>query len=60
MTRLSPKRLQEAEDLLELSRVAQTEYWQSLTSLEACLHIEIDSTIDLSNADLEILLRPVQ
>jgi len=59
MKKLSMKRREEAEDLLEASRVAQTEFWRSLSDLESCLGIEIESTIDLRDVKIEDLLNPV-
>lgn len=60
MKKLSMKRREEAECLLEATRVAQAEFWSSLSDLESCLGIEIESTIDLRAANIEDLLDPVR
>jgi hypothetical protein len=59
MKKPSAKRLEEARDLLDLARVAQAEFWRSLSPLEACLGVEIDSTTDLRDADIGTLLNPI-
>lgn len=60
MKKISRKNREDAEDLLDLARVAQAEFWRSLSPLETHLGIEIDSTIDLRDADIEALLNPNQ
>jgi hypothetical protein len=57
MTHVSEKHREEAEDALAATRVAQAEFWRSLRELESCLGVELDSTIDFRDANLEILLR---
>ena len=59
MKKLSTKRREEAECLLEATRVAQAEFWNSLSDLESYLGIEIESTIDLRGANIEDLIDPV-
>jgi hypothetical protein len=54
------KRRDEAENLLEAARVTQTEFWNSLRDLESCLRIEVNSTIDLRDANIETLLDPIR
>jgi len=57
--KLSMKRRDEAEYLLEAARIAQTEFWNSLRDLESCLRIEVNSTTDLRDANIETLLDPI-
>jgi hypothetical protein len=52
---LPTERREQAEDALAATRVAQAEFWRSLSELESCLGIELDSTIDFRDADLETL-----
>ena len=59
MKKLPIKRREEAECLLEAARVAQAEFWRSFSDLESCLGIEIESTIDLRDTNIEDLLDPV-
>lgn len=60
MKKISAKRREKAEDLLDLARVAQAEFWRSLSPLEASLGVEIESTIDLRDANIDTLLNPIQ
>jgi len=55
--RFSKKRRELAEDALDTTRVAQDEFWRSLKELETYLGIELDSTIDFKDTDLETLLK---
>ena len=54
---LSTRRREQAEDALAAARVAQTEFWISLGDLESCLGVELDSTVDLRDTELDFLLR---
>ena len=60
MKKLSMKRRDEAEYLLEAARIAQTEFWNSLRDLESCLRIEVNSTTDLRDANIATLLDPIK
>ena len=60
LKKISAKRREEAEELLDLARVAQAEFWRLLSPLEANLGVEIESTIDLRDANIETLLNPIQ
>jgi hypothetical protein len=53
---LSAKHREHVEDALAATRIAQAEYWRSLGELEACLGVELDSTMDFRDAELETLL----
>lgn len=56
MTRLSAKSRERAEDALATVRIAQADFWKSLSQLESCLGVEVDSTIDFRDTELAILL----
>lgn len=56
MKRLSAKRLERAEDALATVRIAQADFWKSLSELETCLGTELESTIDFRDTELKILL----
>lgn len=58
MNGIPRKRREQAEDLLQLARVAQTEFWRSLLDLESIAGIEIQGTIDLRDITLGQLLDP--
>jgi hypothetical protein len=58
--RLSSRHLAEAEGCLEAARVAQADFWRSLTDLETSLGTEIEASIDLRDAHLEDLLDPTK
>lgn len=53
---LSKERREEAEDALAATRVAQAEFWRSLGKLESCLNVELESTWDFRDTELEFLL----
>lgn len=59
LKKISERRRKEAEDLLDLARVAQAEFWRSLSPLEASLGVEIESTVDLRDASVDTLLNPI-
>lgn len=59
MKKLSMKR-REAEGLLDVARVAQAQFWRSLSDLESCLGIEIESMIDLRDTNIEDLFDTVR
>ena len=56
MTRLSAKRRERAEDTLATVRIAQADFWKSLSDLESCLGIELESTVDFRDTELKTLL----
>jgi hypothetical protein len=47
---------EKADQLLEAAKLAQHAFWDALSELEAELDIEIDSTNDLADIDVEMLL----
>jgi hypothetical protein len=55
VTRLSSSHLAEAEFRLEIARLAQAEFWRTLKSLEHCLGVEVESTIDLRDIHVQDL-----
>lgn len=56
LKRLSMRNRERAKDALAVTRVSQAEFWKSLGELESCLGIELDSTVDFRDANLETLL----
>jgi len=54
---VSAKHREQAEDALEATRIAQAEFWRSLSELETYLNTELDSTVDFRDATLETLLK---
>jgi len=53
---LSAKHRELAEDALEATRLAQDGFWKSLGELESRLGIELDSTVDFRDTNLDVLL----
>ena len=43
---------------LEATRAAQAEFWRSLSKLEKELRIELPSTVDFRDLDIDILSSP--
>ena len=56
--RLSSSYLAEAGFRLEIARLAQAEFWRTLKSLEHCLGVEVESTIDLRDIHVQDLRDP--
>lgn len=50
------KRREEAESALAATLVAQDEFWRCLQNLEFCLRIELDSTVDFRDVQIDSLL----
>lgn len=46
-----------AGQLLEEAATLQTAFWSKLTELEAALHCDVDSTVDLDGMDVDELIK---
>lgn len=60
MRPLSKQHRERAEDAFAPLCVTQTEFWRALGELESCLGIELDSTVDFRDTNIDLLLQNVR